>query len=135
MADHIAIHELLARYAVHQDDEAVDALGECFTEDADYELCVSDRDPVRRRGREAIVARMRELKSTSFTGRRRHLITNVIIDHETEDRASTRSYVTVLRLDGASTAIVAVGTYLDEVVLSDGRWRIAARRALLEPLV
>lgn len=67
------------------------------------------------------------------SGSRRHLTTNLVIDREDERTASTRAFLALITDRDGRFETVATGTYHDELRLEDdGRWRISARRILLE---
>jgi 3-phenylpropionate/cinnamic acid dioxygenase small subunit len=66
--------------------------------------------------------------------RTRHIVTNIVIDlNDDQITAQCRSYVQVLhQAPGGVLGPVAAGTYIDRVYLTNGSWKFAERRMLLE---
>jgi ketosteroid isomerase-like protein len=60
--------------------------------------------------------------------RQHHVTTNVTIEELDGNEAATSSYVTIIESSNGAHRIVAVGTYHDRLVLTDGTWRIRMRR-------
>ena len=123
------IENTLARYSWSYDMNEFDAIGECFTRDAEVDFGPND---VVRSGRGNVVAELRSHR-VEHTGDDIpwHVITNVYITDETTERATVRSWWTffVQSTDG-SQAFRKVGWYDDVFVLEDGAWRIKHRRVL-----
>lgn len=127
--DRLAIAELLARYA-----EAVDAGDFAGVGALLRHATLEDRDGHEiARGAERIEAvyastTRRHHDGTPLTA---HVITNVIVEPEGDDRARVRSRFTVLQ----STATlplqpVVVGRYDDSVERRDGEWCFVRRRMI-----
>ncbi|HEY3485808.1 MAG TPA: nuclear transport factor 2 family protein [Ilumatobacteraceae bacterium] len=121
MDDHVAITQLLHRYAFTIDDQTWDDLLDIFTDScrADYGQFGSFDSS------QAVTDWMRDahvgLKS-------HHAIANVTADVD-GDRATARSYVTVTILTTTETPSMlrTGGEYRDVLTRVDGRWRIAER--------
>ena len=62
----------------------------------------------------------------------RHLVTNVMIEQASAERADTFCYVLALTGSGPAGLMPTTGRYEDEVVKRDGRWLIRRRRAVIE---
>jgi 3-phenylpropionate/cinnamic acid dioxygenase small subunit len=63
---------------------------------------------------------------------RRHLTTNVIVEDETADSARTRSLLTLVAERDGAPAVIATGTYRDELRREEDAWRICDRHIFLE---
>jgi ketosteroid isomerase-like protein len=68
------------------------------------------------------------------TDARRHITTNVIIDAESEDEATTRCYLTLVKYEDGLPTLAGTGWYRDTLVKRDGVWRIKDRHAYLETI-
>jgi 3-phenylpropionate/cinnamic acid dioxygenase small subunit len=116
------IVELLVRYATAIDGRDWDLLRRCFTPDchADYEGIGVWH------GIDELTRFM--VDAHAGFGPTMHRISNAAVT-VTGDRATARAYVDVVAMapDGAS-GVTAVGWYDDELVRTDGGWRIARRR-------
>jgi len=125
--DRLAIHELLARYCRVIDFSRWDEFASLFTTD-----CVVDFGELmgRHEGPEGV---QRVAQMVGGTGlMMRHLVTNVIVDDASADRAKTWCYVLALTGPGPGNLMTTTGRYEDEVVKRDGRWLIKHRRAIIE---
>ena len=129
--DRLLIAELLARYA-----EAVDAGDFAAVGDLLQHATIEDQD-----GNE--IARGAERIERLYAGTTRrhedgtprtaHVITNVIVEPEGEDRARVRSRFTVLQAtDTLPLQPVVVGRYDDTVERRDGTWWFVRRRMIPE---
>jgi 3-phenylpropionate/cinnamic acid dioxygenase small subunit len=119
------IRHTLARYCHTIDDGDFDALGECFTPDA--ELAAFGRT---RNGREAATALL--AKAMPADNRGKHLIANISIGElrsgaDGTARASVLSDFAFVGKDGS----VTTGRYADEFVSADGGWLIGKREIAL----
>jgi 3-phenylpropionate/cinnamic acid dioxygenase small subunit len=116
------INELLVRYASAIDNRDWDLLRTCFTPDchADY-AGIGTWDGV-----DAITEFM--VAAHAGLGHTLHRISNAAIT-VSGDRASARAYVDVVAMspDG-DTGLTSIGWYDDELVRTEGHWRIARRR-------
>lgn len=119
-SDRIEIHELYAHVAISFDTGDADGFAESFTPDGTF---VAGTDLT---GREALAdyvrRRFRESPGTA------HHISSILVQ-ESDSGARGRAYglVTGLAADGR-LQLRAAGTYDDELVQEDGRWRIRHRR-------
>lgn len=122
MADLLEIQQLLFRYCHAHDSRDTDLLGQCFT---------SDVELLGAKGREAVVARYAE-GYKHLTAQRRHVLTNIFIVEDGEDRAVVQSYITLYLIRDQKLELHLTGTYRDHVVIEDGRWRIRTREAVMD---
>jgi hypothetical protein len=123
--DRLAIAELLAAYCHAIDHGRWDDLGGLFSED-----CRLDFGTVMGvfEGREGLRRFTELLRGTGLF--MRHYTTNLVVRGDGA-RAFAESYV--LAITGpAGSRTQTTGRYDDELVKVDGRWRIRARRAVIE---
>lgn len=119
---HTAIAIRIARYAKALDDRDFDALGECFTADAQATYSGVVLPP----GRDAILAHLQGLRNLPATT---HIMSQPVIDLD-GDRAHVETaglaYLVTGTGEGATVRTRGL-RYTDEFVLQDGRWLIAVR--------
>ena len=128
--DYFALLNLLHAYSDavdHGDFDAVDAM----FRDADVFMPGSEQ-PAVRAGEGGFGALLRGAVRTyppGGTPRTRHLCTNAQIRFDNADRASARSYYTVIQ-ETAPRRLepIFIGTYDDRFARIDGEWRFAERR-------
>jgi 3-phenylpropionate/cinnamic acid dioxygenase small subunit len=115
-----AIGRTLARYCHTIDDRDFEALGECFTEDAELEAFGRTRN-----GREAVVGLLS--KAIPPENRGKHLTCNTFVSEEGEGKASAVSDFAFFGKDSS----IMTGRYIDQFVAADDGWRIAKRTITL----
>ena len=132
IADAAEVTDLINRYAWALDTRDFDTLGRCFVDDCEFDSL--PREYTRGLGfpacgRTDIVAVVSSAQASWPTIQRRHLVSNVVVDFASAERATVRSYMTVLHTEpGGAPTLVLAGYYEDEVVRgSDGRWLFAKR--------
>ena len=99
-----------------------------------FALCFTETAEVIR-GTESIVGRpaihdeflARRQRRTEAGQQPRHVITNVLIEHESESSARVRSYYTLAVSDSDGCTVSTAGWYLDDFTLDGDVWRIARR--------
>lgn len=126
IADRQAISDVLVDYCVYLDRMELEALGDLFTAGCIVEFGPDER--LNSRGREALsksLERMWRWRRTS------HHLSNVRIEFTGPDEAQAASYVLAWheRPDGSTATVY--GQYRDRFERREGRWRIAARRMLM----
>jgi len=119
------VADVLVRYATGIDRRDWTLFRSCFTED-----CVADYGDIGVwHGADAITAWMEQTHAPC--GHTMHRISNVVVT-DSGDGVSARSYVDALVLNGDNkTGVRAAGYYDDELVDTEGGWRIARRRFTL----
>jgi hypothetical protein len=121
--DRLAIGEAFSRFGIAHDENRIDVLGTCFTEDAVLLVTEGSAEPLAKmEGRDAILRGLGSVISQQ-TDQRRHCITNVVIDELTDAEAKALAYgmVSCAADDlwlGAS--VIYAGDLRKE---SDGTWR------------
>ncbi|GAB2670646.1 hypothetical protein GCM10027271_33680 [Saccharopolyspora gloriosae] len=125
------VEDLLAAYALGYDEGDPELIAECFTADAELSLEVGGEEPAGPfRGREAIVEMMRAT-ARSQSDRRRHVLTNLVLQHE-GDRARARCYLTLFAVADGALRAVTTGDYLTEMHRTEQGWRLTRLRIRLD---
>lgn len=123
--DYFQIQKLLFSYPYALDRGDFDAVGSLFRHADVYNggTLMSSKDP------EKVAASFRDWVITyDGSPRTRHLLANVIIEPEGDDRATVRSCVIVFQqTDALPLQPVIGGDYLDTVHKIDGEWRFVER--------
>jgi 3-phenylpropionate/cinnamic acid dioxygenase small subunit len=122
-----SIETTLYRYAWGFDEEDLEALTACFTEDAEMHIRGNALQ-----GREAIVQRLGEMRAARREAgeRMRHVMTNVLVHEQDDQRAEVTSYFTsFLITSGPEGQLIpySTGFYRDELRADGDDWRIARR--------
>jgi 3-phenylpropionate/cinnamic acid dioxygenase small subunit len=117
------IENLFFSYAVGFDEQRLDDLAGCFTEDAEFfsDGWVRGRDAIR-----AALAERREQRARDGQ-LPRHVNTNIRIEPLSDERVRTHSLWNLVVTTADGTYIDRGGTYEDELVHRGGRWLIARR--------
>ncbi|MBV7265309.1 nuclear transport factor 2 family protein [Erythrobacter ani] len=128
LADRIAIEEVLARYCRGIDRCDADELARVFTDDA--EIDYGDGPKPVDATIDGLMAGLGAMRLTQ------HNIGNVLCDVD-GDAARAETYCVALHIlpgtDGEpDVELVVGGRYLDRLVKSDGRWRIANRIYIMD---
>lgn len=138
VADELAIRNLLARTAQLADWGTVEECEACYTADAVWSMPASPAVglPARElRGREAIVAGIRERRAAGIQGpgaRRRHVITTMRVTLDADDSATVHSVFLFLDESQTPPVLASSGRYVDTVRRDGGEWKLAARQIVLE---
>lgn len=117
------ISNVLSAFARLADEGTVEELQDLFTADAEWSMPGAVW-----RGRANVLAGLMSLRDLGHAGPdsgNRHVITNQEV-HADGDRATARSCFLLVH-NGTPAAIVAVGSYRDELRRENGRWRVARR--------
>jgi hypothetical protein len=123
--DRMMIWEAFSRFGIGHDEDRVDVVLSCMTDDVTFEFgtgsAVAD---VSLRGKDAVRARL-EPNVSRLYGQRRHCITNVVIDDFTGTTATAIAYGIVSRAaDGfiIQASVLYAGELRKE---ADGYWRFS----------
>jgi ketosteroid isomerase-like protein len=132
MADKQAITELLNKGGYAYDTGDVDFLTDMFTEDGRFELSITGVGPVGPfEGREAV----RKLFADSLesqSDQRRHVVTNIFFEDETDDSITAYSYLVLITVKDGALDVISSGVYRDTVVRDGDAWRIKLRNLALD---
>lgn len=126
VADRLAIHDVIARYAWALDTGDVEGFVNCFCTDGAL-VWDAFEEPMRWQGAEALrhfAAFFRDIPSSAG---RQHHVTNIVIA-PCEGGASGRSYAAVALRQGDGPHLLNVmGYYEDLFRCENGQWRLAER--------
>jgi hypothetical protein len=126
------IENLMGRYTHAYDFDRLDEMKAFFTEDATMTLQIGDGDPVGPfRGSDAIIQMMRDAHAGQ-DDRRRHVMSNLVLDDVTDTTARAVSYLTLLAVQDGQVRLLSTATYEDELVRRDGRWLFTRRHIELD---
>ena len=121
-----AIRELLASYCFHFDNGEFDQWLQLFTDDGAFDLGARGRF----QGRDALRNFLKVVPLIRGVPMIKHCVMNSIV-RVTDDRATARSYVVVLR-GGETLALSVAGRYEDQLTKQGGEWRFLERKAHLD---
>jgi hypothetical protein len=125
--DRLAIIDLIVSYGYYLDAGDIDAYVDNFTPDGVFAGANGSRQ-----GREAIRERVNYLLAVGEVGpaapmRMRHIF-GIPSIHGDSERCHAETYVMIPGYDAdGNVAFPLIGTYTDEIVRHEGRWRFAQR--------
>lgn len=126
------IENTFHRWALAYDENDMDTMADCFTEDAVLSMTIAGGDLIGPfDGREAVMGLMRD-SLASQTDQRRHLTTNIIIREEDDASATTESYLTLVSVENGAIRVLSSGKYQDRLVNEGGVWRLSKRHIALD---
>lgn len=128
----LQIEALLNKAANDLDERNFSGMEACFAEDTKVVIRVDSiglAEPLE--GRKALMALVKD-RVEAQTDKRRHVITNVQIEPEGENRARAISYLTLLSIENGKVKVLTSGCYRDLLVYRDGSWLIAEREIELD---
>ena len=131
-SDKLSIQELLSRAAYYFDERRLEDLADCFTADARMLVRIAgvgDVGPFE--GRDAIMQLMSDTLA-SQTDVRRHVISNFFFEAEAKKSATVCSSLVVFSVENGEIKVIISGIYRDDVVRTDGVWRIRNRHLDLD---
>jgi hypothetical protein len=119
------IENTLFRWTWYFDMQQIDKIGECFSEDAEYEFDTGDIKV----GREAIVEELRRRRARYGDSAPRHVNTNVFVAEQSDSEATVKSFVMAIASRGESDRqiIRPMSIWHDEFVNVNGAWLIRKR--------
>ncbi|MDR7303977.1 nuclear transport factor 2 family protein [Haloactinomyces albus] len=125
------IENTLNRYALGYDDGDLAMVKDTFTPEAVLSLRVAGGDLIGPfEGRDAILTMMRDA-AHSQNDQRRHVTSNIIIDAD-DDRATSMSYLTIFSAQNGTLTALSTGKYEDELVRTEGGWKLSKRHIALD---
>ena len=126
------IENLLNRYSLAYDKPDMDVMAGTFTDDAVMSLRIAGGDLIGPfDGKEAIMKLMTD-SLASQNDQRRHLVTNLVIDDETDDSATATSYLTLISVADGTATLLSTAVYEDQLRKDGGAWRFAKRHIELD---
>lgn len=127
-----AIAEQMIRYSFAVDDRDPVAYLGVFAEDAELVFVGPDGlETMRVRGRGRI-GKVFEAQLRHNAGQTRHLPTSPVFRSLEAERASTRAPFIVTMIAEGRPRVLATGCYEDQWMLSQGEWKLALRRVVLD---
>lgn len=124
LADRILIAERMHRYGWAFDERQEEALSECFTESATWQASIMGTSKIGPfNGKSEIINFMKGFWPNQLD-QRRHNITNVIVENQSEKAASVMAYLVLMSASAQGLKPVTTGFYKVEMVKSDGTWKI-----------
>lgn len=129
--DKFEINELLSRSAYAFDEQKLDMLEDCFTQDALFTILIKDADLIGPfEGREAIMGLYRG-SIEQQTDVRRHVVSNVFFERE-DDSPVVVSNLTLFATTEGETKLLTTGVYRDELRREGQRWCLYRRHLDLD---
>lgn len=132
MADKQAVTELLNQAGVAYDTADTDFLTNMFAEDdAKFLMTIAGGDIIPFEGKDTI-GKLFTDSLTEQTDQRRHVITNIYFQNETDDSITAVSYLVLIAVENGKLETLSSGIYTDDCVLRGGDWKIQTRRLDLD---
>ena len=132
MADKQAVTELLNRAGVAYDTGDSDFLIDMFAPDGPaFEMTISGGEPIVFEGSEAIAGLFTGAMEEQ-TDQRRHVVTNLHFENETETSVTAVSYLVLISVENGKLTVLSTGVYTDDCVLVNGRWKVQKRFLALD---
>jgi len=117
-AEHLAVSELLNRYALGYDERRLDLITSAFTVDAVCETWLRETRVSRFEGAQAISTEMASVMREQGPAQRRHLVTNLIVTRDGDDLRGV-AYSAVLLAPGPEEVHVGASAVYDLVATDD----------------
>jgi hypothetical protein len=132
MADKQAVTELLNQAGVAYDTGDTDFLTNMFVDDgALFHMTIAGGDIIPFEGKETI-SKLFTDSLTEQTDQRRHCITNIYFQNETDDSITAISYLVLIAVENGQLNVLSSGVYTDDCVLQGGEWKLQKRRLDLD---
>ena len=131
MSEKVAIVDMLNRAATAYDDDALQLLVDCYTEDAVFTQVVEGQEPLVLEGKEEIRGLYDGAKAAQ-TDVRRHVISNIHFTSESESAATVVSYLLLVSIENGDLQVLTSGRFTDDVVLDGSEWRFKKRYLKLD---
>jgi hypothetical protein len=132
MIDRDTLEQLFAQYGWPMDTKDFGNLNIVFTQDAKFTVQIAGGDtygPIE--GRQAVYDFVSQTVGAQ-TDQRRHLITNIRIESETDAKTVATAILTLLVIDNGSLEVKSSGLYRGEIVQEDGQWRFSSLHLYLD---
>lgn len=132
MADKQAVSEMLGKAGWAYDEGHLDYLAGIFTDDALFTLSIEGQGQVGNfEGKDTIMGLYEGAKEAA-TDRRRHVVSNIFFEDETEGSITAVSYLTLISIQDGALNVISSGVYTDKVELVGGAWLIKHRDLALD---
>ena len=124
LADRVLIAERMHRYGWAFDERQEEALGECFTESAIWQANIMGTSTIGPfNGKSEIMNFMKGFWPNQLD-QRRHNITNVIVESQSEKAVSIMAYLVLMSASEKGLKPVTTGFYKVEMLKLDDIWKI-----------
>jgi ketosteroid isomerase-like protein len=124
VADRMLIVERLHRYCWGFDERNLEALTDCFTEDAVWEGNVTGTTPIGpMTGRDNVIHWLTNFWPHQHD-QRRHVLTNCVVERQTTDEAVASAYLLLLASTGTKAALETTGLYVTTLRRAGSKWQI-----------
>jgi hypothetical protein len=124
LAERVLIAERMYRYGWAFDERQIDALSECFTDSATWQASIMGTSSIGPfNGRNEIISFMNGFWPIQ-SDQRRHNITNVIVESQSEKTVSVMAYLVLMSASEQGLKPVTTGFYKVEMIKLDGTWKI-----------
>jgi 3-phenylpropionate/cinnamic acid dioxygenase small subunit len=133
LEDERDIRDLMVRYAESLDYGDNAAWAACFAPDGLFDVRMRGEPMFEHRGTEAL-ATFASGHSHAPDVYHKHFLSVPSITFDGPDRASARTYFTMLHERPAGPIVLVIGRYLDELLRIDSRWAFASRVVDMEAL-
>jgi 3-phenylpropionate/cinnamic acid dioxygenase small subunit len=124
MADRQAIHDLFMDYAWAMDARDFDLLADVFHKDASFTIDITGADSFGPFEPGSGVVEFISSTTKQQTDQRRHVITNLRVEEETDSDATVTATLTLNVVDEGTLTVQSIGVYRAECVDAGDRWRI-----------
>lgn len=126
--------QIIYRISWGLDEHHTELIGKSFTKDAVMSIQIGKESsslvgPLE--GREAIQALHVDALAEQ-TDQRRHQITNLWVESESDDEAIVVSNLTLLSIKGSKISVLSSGWYRDALIHSESGWQIKERYLYLD---
>ena len=111
---------VMSRFLLGVDEQNADWMRAALTEDAENAMILDGERIALPPGRDGIVGYIQEFWKTQ-TDRRRHVLSNAIVESESPDAAVVSFYMTLYATKDRKLRAVATGRYRVQFVVRDGR--------------
>ncbi len=132
MADKQAIMELLNKGGWAYDKPDIDFLANMFTTDGSFDISIGTMGNVMSLKSRAEIRKLYEDSLASQSDQRRHIITNMFFENETDLGATATSYLSLVAIKDGVLSYISTGIYTDTVIKDEGSWRIKHRDLYLD---
>ena len=126
------LEQLFAQYGWPMDTKDWTNLNTVFTADSKFTVQIAGGDtygPIE--GRAAIYEFVSQTVGAQ-TDQRRHVITNVRVESESDEKTVATAILTLLVTENGSIELKSSGLYRGEVVQEDGQWRFSSLHLYLD---
>lgn len=132
MADKQAVTELLNHAGVAYDVGDTQFLIDMFVDgDAQFHMTIAGGDLIEFNGKDTIAGLFTDSMQEQ-TDQRRHAITNIYFQNETDTSITAVSYLILITVENGALTVLSSGMYTDDIVQVGDGWKIQKRRLDLD---